>query len=146
MHGILVAIVFAFWSQMGNMYGKQPDARAVADAIASAVEVEETPATGESHALDAALLAFYAAKESGVSLHPIAWSWDAKAGLSVGVWQLRRELVTGRPLTAQAAMWLHAVRVAGLVGADSSATRAEMRLRRTRELLAAALETMPAIQ
>lgn len=136
-HQQLVALVFAVWGQIhGNVHSK--DAPRIADAIASAVESETSPASGESHAVDAALMADYAKHESDISEHPsTAYSWDAKAGLSKGAWQLRSYLVDGRSLREQAATWLGSLRAAGLArGIDSSPTRAAHRLREAREALA----------
>jgi hypothetical protein len=138
-HQQLVALVFAVWNQLhGNVTSK--DASRIADAIASAVEAESAPASGESHAVDAALLAVYAERESDLSEHPTAHSWDAKAGLSKGVWQLRSYLVDGQSLRQQAATWLGSLRAAGLArGIDSSPTRAAHRLAEARGACAAFL-------
>ena len=136
-HQQLVALVFAVWGQLhAPVHSK--DAPRIADAIASAVEAESSPASGESHAVDASLLADYAKHESDLSEHPTAFSWDARAGLSVGVWQMRAYLVDGRSLRQQAATWLGSLRAAGLArGIDSSPTRAAHRMREAREALAA---------
>ena len=134
-HQQLVALVFSVWAQLhGNV--RSQDARPIADAIAYAVEAEKAPASGESHAVDAALEAVYAKRESDLSQHPIAFSWDAKSGLSAGVWQLRSYLVTGRSLLDQARTWLGSLRAAGLAkGIDSSPTRAAHRLQEARDAL-----------
>lgn len=138
-HQQLVALVFSVWAQL-HAPVQSKDAGRIADAIATAVEKERAPASGESHAVDAALLAEYADRESNLSEHPTAWSWDAKAGLSAGVWQLRSYLVTGRSLDGQAATWLGSLRAAGLArGIDSSPTRAAHRLAEARGALAAAI-------
>lgn len=138
MHAALVALVFAVWAALPwpfDQAGKSPDARDVADAIAEAVGGEDSPASGESHAVDLALLAEYAARESGARRAPIPTSWDARAGLSRGVWQLRWYLVEGRSLTQQARYWLEAVKRAGVVGADSSSRRARWRTDEARRVL-----------
>lgn len=147
MHAQLVKLVFAFWAAMPwpwNQAVKSPDARDVADGIAVAVEREAanvgSPASGESYAVDAAWLAEYAARESNANEHPIASSWDAKAGLSLGVWQMRWYLVKNHSLAEQAGFWLDAVRRAGVVGADSSYRRAEWRKNEARHVLAQALQ------
>ena len=138
-HQQLVALVFAVWGQL-HAPVQSKDAQRIADAIASAVEVEATPASGESHAVDAALLADYANHESNLSEHPTPFSWDAKAGLSKGTWQLRSYLVDRQSLRQQAATWLGSLRAAGLArGIDSSKTRAAHRLAETREALASYL-------
>jgi len=138
-HQQLVALVFAVWGQLhANVQSK--DAPRIADAIAYAVEAEHAPASGESHAVDASLLAVYAKRESDLSEHPTAHSWDAKSGLSKGVWQLRSYLVDGRSLRQQAAIWLGSLRAAGLArGIDSSPTRAARRLAEAREACASYL-------
>lgn len=135
-HQQLVALVFSVWAQL-HANVKSPDAPRIADAIAFAVEAEKVPASGESHAVDASLLAVYAKRESDLSEHPTPFSWDAKAGLSKGTWQLRSYLVDGRSLRAQAATWLGSLRAAGLAkGIDSSPTRAAHRLAEAREACA----------
>ena len=140
MHAALIALCLALWSHLAPGLERQGDARAVAEAIATAVERDgaNAPVTG-SHAEDAALLAYYAALESGLHVHPRAWSWDARAGVSVGPWQLRAPLATGRTLAEQAASWLALARAGGIAGVDSSPSRAERRGRRARALLAGAL-------
>ena len=138
-HQQLVALVFAVWGQLhANVQSR--DAPRIADAIAHAVESESAPASGESHAMDAALLAVYAKRESDLSEHPTAHSWDAKAGLSKGAWQLRWYLVDGRSLRQQASTWLDSLRRAGLArGIDSSPTRARRRQAEARAALAGAM-------
>lgn len=138
-HQQLVALVFAVWGQLhAPVHSK--DASRIADAIASAVEAESSPASGESHAVDASLLADYAKHESDLSEHPTAFSWDARAGLSVGVWQMRAYLVDGRSLRQQASIWLDSLRRAGLArGIDSSASRAAKRLAEARQAVVAAV-------
>jgi hypothetical protein len=136
MHSALVALILAIWS---NLHAHGPDAARIAEAIAGAVESEASPASGESIAVDAALLALYAAKESHLSEHPMAESWDAKAGLSCGYLQLRCALTRDRSLRQQAQTWLAAVRRGGLVAADSSRSRAARRMEEARAALGAAM-------
>jgi hypothetical protein len=83
---------------------------------------------------DAALLVVYGVHESGLSEHPRAWSWDARAGVSCGPWQLRCTL-SSTP-EADARTWLANVRRAGLAAVDSSSTRAEARRKEAIALLA----------
>jgi hypothetical protein len=133
----LTSLVLAIWVQLG---AHGPDQQRIAEAISAAVISEATPASGESHAVDAALLAVYAWHESGLNEHPRPQSWDAIAGLSRGVWQLRSYLVDGHSLTEQAQSWLWAMRRAGLGrGVDSSPSRAAKRLSEARAALAASL-------
>lgn len=137
-HQQLVVLVFAVWNQLHA--SQSADARRIADAIASAVEAERVPASGESHAVDAALLGDYAFHESGLSEHPAPWSWDARGGLSCGFLQLRCYLVDRQSLVQQAATWLGALRAAGLAkGVDSSPARARARLCEARAALSAAV-------
>jgi hypothetical protein len=83
--------------------------------------------------LPIALLTLYAWKESEAKEHPRPQSWDAKAGVSCGPWQMRCAMTSHMTLTAQARWWLHELRSSGLAGLDSSKSRAE---RRTGEAMA----------
>jgi hypothetical protein len=108
--------------------GPCPDARPIAEAIALAVDREDTPTTG-SRELDAALLAVYARHESSGMLTPWPQSWDARAGVSCGPWQMRCVMVAGKAASDQASTWLRLVRVGGLAMVDSSRKRALARMR-----------------
>lgn len=117
----LLALVLA-------VLGPCPDARPIADAVAHAVEARAAqglaPVTA-SPAEDAALLAVYARLESGGRVHPQPWSWDARAGVSCGPWQMPCGIRAS--LRGQAATWLRWVAEGGLAGVDSSARRARVR-------------------
>lgn len=140
MHSTLVALVLSIWTSLG---AHGPDETRIAQAIAAAVAQESSPASGESHAVDAALLAVYAARESGLSEHPAPCSWDARAGLSAGVWQLRSYLVAGRSIEMQARTWLDSLRRGGLAqGIDSDGARATHRLELARSALRDAIATL----
>ena len=119
---------------------RQGDAQDVAEAIASAVVADagNAPLTG-SHALDAATVALYAARESGLHMHPSPASWDASAGVSCGILQLPCSAVRWAPLDEQVRLWLRLAREGGLAALDSSASRAAHREHRARSLLAGVL-------
>ena len=121
--------------------GPSPDAATLAPAIVDAVTWRASqgaaPVT-DSHPLDVCLLAVYARHESGGQLHPRPWSWDARAGLSVGPWQLRPPL-SDLPPRRQAIAWLRAVRLSSLGAVDSSPARAAVRLEEARQALRGAL-------
>lgn len=140
LHARLVALCLAIWRAMAPGLERQGDAQDVAEAIASAVVADagNAPLTG-SHALDAATLALYAARESGLHMWPPATSWDASAGVSCGVLQLPCSAVRHSPLDAQVRLWLRLAHDGGLAALDSSPTRAAHRERHARALLAGVL-------
>jgi hypothetical protein len=112
----------------------------VARAISAAVEADaKNPPLTTSHNQDAALLTLYAWRESGFSIHPHSTSWDSKAGVSCGVWQMHCSAIQGKSLTEQATMWISWARQGGLAGLDSSPARAAVRELSSRKLLARAL-------
>ena len=116
-----------------SVLGPCPDAQPIARAIVAAVESRASrglaPVTA-SPAEDAALLAVYARLESGGQVHPQPWSWDARAGVSCGPWQMPCGVRLG--LVGQAALWLRWVAGGGLAGVDSSPRRARVRAREAR--------------
>jgi len=102
-----------------------------------------------SLSLDAAALLMWEQHESGFQLDPKPWSWDAKAGRSVGLLQQAPE-VGHLSAYAQVSAWLsqarHGARVcpesplAPLSGGCSQARKlADRRLGKARELLDQAL-------
>ena len=111
-----------------RILGPCPDAKPIAEAIALAVDRENAPVT-TSRELDVALLAVYARHESSGELAPAPISWDARAGVSCGPWQMRCVLVSGKPASWQAALWLDLVRRGGLTMVDSSRKRSLERYR-----------------
>jgi hypothetical protein len=119
---------------------RQGDAQDVAEAIATVVEADagNRPLTG-SHALDAATVALYAARESGLHMRPHPWSWDASAGVSCGILQLPCKAVRWATLDEQVRLWLRLARQGGLPALDSSPARAAHREFRARALLAGVL-------
>lgn len=98
-----------------------------AQRIASAID----DATGDDRLR--AVLVVYAYHESRWQVRPAPSSWDARAGVARGPWQLW----TGGTLTLrdQARVWLSDVQSAGLAGVDSSPARASRRAREAQALL-----------
>ena len=139
MRTLLVALVLRALHLLHPGLERAGDAQDVAEAIAGAVVADagNAPLTG-SHAQDAVLLAVYAAHESGLRMHPPAESWDARARVSCGAWQLRCSLTRGT-LEEQARTWLRLARTGGLAALDSSPTRAARRTRVASRLLAGAI-------
>ena len=107
----MTALVLTLCALLG--YTRPP--LAIVHAIASA------SATAE----DAALLVVYGVHESGLSEHPRPWSWDARAGVSCGPWQLRCT-ISSTP-EADARTWIANVHRVGLAAVDSSTRRAAAR-------------------
>lgn len=95
-----------------------PDAHEVAQAIEYAVENDPKPVpftatsmnNGSSKLRDAVLMAVYAERESHVQQHPKCLSWDCKAGLSCGVWQMPCRFVKAHDLRDQAVHWIEMFR------------------------------------
>jgi hypothetical protein len=86
----LKAICFAIWAAMSPSSTRAADAVDIAESIATAVMEQDAPVFRDVEE-DAAMLAVWAFGETGGSLsrYPRPQSWDAKAGLSCGVWQQR---------------------------------------------------------
>jgi len=118
----MTALVLALCAALG--YAHVPPL--LAAAIASAATTPE----------DAALVVVYGAHESGLSEHPRAWAWDAMAGVSCGLLQLRCSLVRSLTVEGQVREWLRLVHSAGLAAVDSSPTRAAQRRAEAEALLA----------
>ena len=140
MHAVLVALILRALALYHPGLERTGDVQDVAEAIADTVtsDAGNAPLTG-SHAEDAVLLAVYAAHESGLRADPVPSSWDARAGVSCGPWQMRCGAVRYAPLSAQAATWLRWARAGGLGGLDSSPARARRRAGRAHALLARAI-------
>jgi hypothetical protein len=84
-----------------------------------------------------ALVTTFAAHESGFQMAPSPVSWDAKAGRSVSLLQLRSDLATGDP-ARDAHQWLrllHTGTLAGISGGGRAGARVAKA--RTQEALAA---------
>lgn len=103
------------------------DARAIASAIDHATDDDRLRA----------VLVVYAWSESSWMRNPHPWSWDARAGIAHGPWQLwgASGLAT---LDEQARTWLRLVQRGGLAALDSSPSRATHRAQRAERLLRAA--------
>ena len=127
-----------------SVLGPGPDARPVAEAIVNAVEADadNAPLTG-SHAEDAAFLAVYVRHESGASVLPRPQSWDSKAGVSCGAFQMPCAIVRRTTLETQASTiirWGREGGLPGLFGYGRAAKRiAGQRCDEARDALAAAL-------
>jgi len=86
----LKSLCVAVWTSLSPAAAQMRDANEIADSIATAVLEADGPVFRNAEE-DAAILAVWAYYETGGSLsrHPRPQSWDAKAGLSCGVWQQR---------------------------------------------------------
>ena len=119
----MIHLVLAIWAAL---HLSTPDARDLAAAVA-----------GEARdPFEAALVAYYIAKESGVRIHPNAYSPDALAQVSCGPLQMPCSYVSTHSTRQQVRWWLAVVRAGGLVSLDSSAPRAYRRFGRAMALLA----------
>lgn len=94
----LRALVFAVWAAMTPSYAHVGDASAISAAIAEAVVEDGGNApVYSSHAHDAALMAYWAARESTLNLHAVndghrswgAWQEDARTGRADALTQAR---------------------------------------------------------
>jgi hypothetical protein len=105
----LVALVLAMWNVWAPGAERLPSALPIARAIAQVISTDEQAPVYESHLEDAAMMAFFAARES--ALNP---SSVGDGGRSHGVWQMRG--ACGRAgIEGQAVCWLallHASRCA----------------------------------
>ena len=121
----LFAIALRMWAVL---HIATPDARDIASAIA--LEAHDD--------YEAALVATYAAYESGVRMRPNAYSHDALAHESCGVLQLPCEWVEAHPTARQQVRrWLQIARLpGGVVSLDSSPSRAYRRFATAMLLLA----------
>lgn len=118
-----------------------------ANAIEFAVLNDDLPPVTGSIEGDAALAAVYAEAESGVWQHPKPLSWDARAGVSCGVWQMPCAFVRSHTLREQAIHWLQMMHAAvracpahpGAMLCGSCTAGAPRRMARTRWVRAAVL-------
>lgn len=108
----LAAIVMAVWTTLAAGQPLSKDATDAADAIEKAVLGDGRPAIGGSKEFEAALEAVYAKEESGVQRRPKPMSWDARAGISCGMWQMPCQIVKNLDLWGQAKFWLYMMRMA----------------------------------
>ena len=142
----LRAIVVAIITTLSAHGGVPREAPALEDAIAHAVAADPSPLFGDER-LEAAIMGYWAWRESGLSTRPRPWSWDAHAHVSCGFMQLRCERLPDS-VADQARAWLVLAHQGELDCPDSplaplsgscTAARplAERRLRRIREWLEA---------
>jgi hypothetical protein len=130
----LVALCFAVWSAMTPSYAHVGDAAAIAGAIAQAVVDDGKRApVFSSHAEDAALAAVYAAHESSLNAHAWHESDNDEDHPSVGPWQLGVEW-QGRPLFAQARVWLYMLHEGRRICSESPAAPLSGGCKRARRL------------
>lgn len=108
----LTAIVLAVWTVLSGPRPLSKDATDTADAIAQAVADDDRAPIGGSKEYEAALEAIYAFAESGAQRHPKPVSWDAKAGISCGMWQMPCQIVRNIDLWDQAKYWLYMMHTA----------------------------------
>jgi hypothetical protein len=135
MHAAFVALVIRIWTIAHPHLTLTVAQQEAAEAIATAVEEQEAPFTGESHAMDLSVMGHYADLESHIDPDAVAIDPLAPGGWSCGLWQMRCAFVRHASLVAQAREWIRCVREAGLGGVDSSPKRARQRTQRARELL-----------
>ena len=127
----MYATIFAIWTLIHPLAPTMSDAPAIATAIESAVSSDPVaPFTGSREG-DAAVLAYYALRESWLTIHAVG-----DGGRSCGVVQLRCEWTTGLDVAAQVKLWLRLVHASSLGAVDSSKTRAAARQKKALALLA----------
>jgi hypothetical protein len=118
---LLRALVFSVWASVHH--GPLPaDADPIADAIVAAVMADagNAPALG-SHALDAVTMALWSEHESHLQREPRPVSWDARALVSCGPWQIRCDLARSHSVGWQARYWLAYLHHGARVCPDSPA-------------------------
>lgn len=99
-------VVFSVWSVFFPTSDKLPaEANDIASAIVTAVDKETTPVF-KSKEEDVAAMALFAFLESGLQTHPVPHSWDARAGISCGVWQESCRFVASHTIEEQATWWI----------------------------------------
>jgi hypothetical protein len=133
LHAALVSLVLFVFADHG--YRETPATRGLAELTASAVEERRVPATGESHAVDASLLALYEILESGLDPDAVAYDPRAPGGQSCGLLQMRCPYVWCHTIREQLRWWLATVHAVGLAAVDSSSPRAHERLETARALV-----------
>lgn len=97
---LTTALILAFWHALSPGLDRLPSAKRIAAAIVRAVEADPLPAVYGESLRDAAMLAYFAVRES--SLDPRA---VGDGGRSRGVWQMRGACGSAN-VEAQAACWL----------------------------------------
>jgi hypothetical protein len=104
----LKSLCIAVWTALSPASAQTSDAVEIAESIATAVLERDLPVF-KTIEEDAAIAAVWAYGETGgtLSRHPRPMSWDAKAGLSCGVWQQRCNSLAPTILgQARSELWL----------------------------------------
>jgi hypothetical protein len=134
-----VMFILQFWSTIDHSYGKGLGREKIATALIEAVEECVSDGLLPTEFQDAQELlntmAYYVAKESNVSEYPIAFSWDAKAGVSCGILQEPCAFVKTHSLKEQGIWWIKSVHDAGLASVDSDPKRAKARKLEVKKVL-----------
>src|SRR5579859_3882124 len=145
----LKALVMALWSAVHPLAPTLPDASEIADAIVIAVTQDPAPPVFGSREEDAAVMAYYALRESWLRKNAVG-----DGGRSFGVWQ--ENATTGRAdVVTQARAWLFMLHegaricptnpAAPLSGGCKAASRlASRRVAKARELLEVARRSLAA--
>jgi hypothetical protein len=143
------ALVLAIWAAIHPSAPKLPDAPEIATAIEVVITEDNLPPVFGSREDDAAVMAYYALRESSLRKHAVG-----DGGRSFGVWQENEK--TGRAdVLTQARAWLYMLHegaricpdnpAAPLSGGCTAASRiAARRVAKARELLAAAKRALAA--
>lgn len=143
----LKTIILAIWAAMHPAAPRIADASEIADAIENVVTHDEDPPVFGSREDDAAVMAYYAFKESGLRKRAVG-----DGGRSFGVWQESTSSGRGDVLT-QAKAWFRMLReglricpaspAAPLSGGCTAARKlADRRVARARALLEAAMHSL----
>jgi hypothetical protein len=145
----LKALVLAIWAAIHPSAPKLPDAPEIASAIETVITQDNLPPVFGSREEDAAVMAYYALRESWLRKHAVG-----DGGRSFGVWQENER--TGRAdVLTQARAWLYMLHegaricpdnpAAPLSGGCTAASRiAARRVAKARELLAVAKRALSA--
>ena len=127
----MYSTILALWALIHPGAPTLPDAPAIAAAIDAAVASDPAaPFTGSREG-DTAVLAYYALRESWLSIHAVG-----DGGRSCGAVQIKCELARGLDVTGQMRLWLRLVHASSLGAVDSSKARAANRQRKALALLA----------
>jgi hypothetical protein len=143
----LKVIVLAIWAAVHPGAPRLPDAAPIAAAIETAVSQDAEPPVFGSREEDAAVMAYYAIRESWLTHDAIG-----DGGRSFGVWQLRS--ASGRAdLSTQAHAWLALLHEGARIcpaspaaplsgGCVAARSTADRRAVRARSLLESAMKTL----
>lgn len=143
----LKVIVLTIWAAIHPAAPRLPDAPQIAAAIETAVNADAEPPVFGSREEDAAVMAYWALRESWLSHDAVG-----DGGLSFGVWQLRS--ASGRAdLGTQAKAWLSLLHEGARIcpaspaaplsgGCSAARTTADRRTSRAHRLLETAKKTL----